>query len=97
MKRPTREDGAGATWRYADLVRRLRGIYTVAVADGAGPLHGSNSFTRRFTGLPPIHGEAAAALEELGAILAAVDREAADLPDWLRELVHEVLEESKPS
>lgn len=94
MKRPTREDGAGATWRYADLVRRLRGIYTVAVADGAGPLNGSNSFTQRFTGLPPIHGEAAAALEDLEAILAAVDREGAGLPDWLRELVRQVFKES---
>ena len=30
---------------YQSLINRLRGIYTVAVDDGAGPLNGENTFT----------------------------------------------------
>lgn len=47
------------------LVDRLRGIYTVPVNDGAGPLNGSDTFARVFDGLPPIQGEAADAIEWL--------------------------------
>lgn len=57
---------------YASLVHRLRGIYTVPVADGAGPLNGSDTFTRRFEGLPPINEEAANAIEHLSEMLAEV-------------------------
>ena len=46
------------------LVDRLRGVYTVPVNDGAGPLNGSDTFTRRFE-TPPIQHEAAARIEAL--------------------------------
>lgn len=63
-EKSTAEDSA-APRCYAELVNRLRGIYTIPVNDGIGPLNGSNTFTRKFDGLPPIHGEAADAIEDL--------------------------------
>lgn len=51
--------------RTETLVNRLRGIYTVPVSDGAGLLNGSDTFTRKFEGLPPINEEAAQAIESL--------------------------------
>lgn len=47
-----------------DLVNRLRGIYTIPVNDGAGPLDGSDTFARAFP-VPPINGEAADEIEQL--------------------------------
>lgn len=55
--------------RRPTLVDRLRGIYTIPVNDGAGPLNGSDTFTQKFEGLPPIHGHAANAIVELLAML----------------------------
>lgn len=52
-----------------DLVNRLRGIYTIPVNDGAGPLDGKDTFTRTFDNLPPIMGEAANRIEALEALL----------------------------
>lgn len=54
------------------LVNRLRGIYTIPVNDGAGPLNGSDTFTRTFDGLPPINEEAAKRIERLEAALQAI-------------------------
>lgn len=54
-----------ATVCSPSLVNRLRGIYTVPVNDGAGLLNGSDTFTRRFDGLPPINEEAAKRIEQL--------------------------------
>lgn len=50
-----------------ELINRLRGIYTIPVNDGAGPLDGKDTFTRKFGGLPPIQGEAADEIERLQA------------------------------
>lgn len=50
---------------FLSLVERLRGVYSIPVNDGAGPLNGQEIVTRQFTGLPPIHGEAADAIEQL--------------------------------
>jgi hypothetical protein len=38
---------------YVALINRLRGIYTIPVNDGAGPLNGSDTFSRKFDGVPP--------------------------------------------
>lgn len=73
-----------------DLVNRLRGIYTIPVNDGAGPLDGKNTFTRTFDNLPPIMGEAADAIERLQrerdnlyrCVQWYADGNHADLPDW---------------
>jgi hypothetical protein len=46
------------------LVERRRGVYTVPINDGAGPLDGSYEFTRTFE-TPPIQHEAAAEIERL--------------------------------
>lgn len=51
------------------LIDRLRGIYTVPVNDGAGPLNGSMEFTRRFPTLP-INVEAAHEIVRLRECLA---------------------------
>lgn len=51
----------------SSLVDRLRGIYTMDVNDGAGPLNGKDTFTQKFEGLPPINEEAAKRIEELEA------------------------------
>jgi hypothetical protein len=51
--------------RKSQLVNRLRGVYHIPVRDGAGPLNGSNTFTREFKGLPPIYGDAANMIEAL--------------------------------
>jgi hypothetical protein len=47
------------------LIDRLRGIYHLPVNDGAGPLNGSYTFSRQFTGQPEIQGEAADVIEAL--------------------------------
>lgn len=61
---------------YSGLVRRLRGIYTIPVNDGAGLLNGKDTFTRVFEGLPPIQKEAADAIEDLMVRLAEAERRA---------------------
>lgn len=50
--------------RFADLIQRLKGIYTVPVSDGGGLLNGRPTFTRQFEPTP-IGLESAAALEFL--------------------------------
>lgn len=55
--------------RVLDLVDRLRGIYTLAVNDGAGLLNGKDTITREFF-VPPIHREAADEIERLRAEVA---------------------------
>lgn len=53
----------------SQIIDRLRGIYTIPVNDGAGPLNGSDTFTRRyFTGA--IQHEAAKRLEKAERDLA---------------------------
>jgi hypothetical protein len=52
----------------SDIVNRLRGIYTVLVNDGAGPLNGSDTFTRTFP-VAPIRKEAADEIERLRAAI----------------------------
>lgn len=69
--------------RGDDMVKRLRGIYTVPVNDGAGPLNGSNEFTRAFD-VPPIQREAADEIERLRAENAAI-RTVADEAELNRE------------
>lgn len=59
----------------SDLVNRLRGIYSIPVEDGAGPLDGKTTFVRKFEGLPPIHGEAADEIERLQALLGKYEYE----------------------
>ena len=50
------------------ICERLRGIYNIPVNDGAGPLNGSNIFTREFPDRPPIQIAAADHIEELRKI-----------------------------
>ena len=52
------------------LVDRLRGIYNIAVNDGAGLLDGKDTYTREF-GTTPIQSEAADRIEQLERELAA--------------------------
>jgi hypothetical protein len=59
------------------LCDRLRGRYTLGVNDGAGPLNGSDTFTREFQ-TPPIQREAAEAIE---ALLAAQTKSMSDKDD----------------
>lgn len=54
------------------LLDRLRGVYTIPVNDGAGPLNGSMTFTRKFPTLP-LNLEAATEIERLRALLATHD------------------------
>ena len=51
-----------------NLLDRLRGKYSVPVADGAGLLDGKDTFVRQFE-TPPISHEAAATIEALRAML----------------------------
>lgn len=51
-----------------NLIDRLRGIYTIPVNDGAGPLNGSDTFTREFP-VSPIQREAADEIERLCSLL----------------------------
>ena len=53
--------------KYRDLINRLRGIYTIPINDGAGPLNGETVYERRcsYANLPPINEEAASAIGEL--------------------------------
>lgn len=60
------------------LVDRLRGVYSVPVNDGAGPLDGKDTFTREFK-TPPIQHEAALEIECLAAELEAARRRVAEL------------------
>jgi len=55
------------------LTDRLRGKYVLAVNDGAGPLNGSNTFTRQFE-TPPIQQEAAEVIEVLTAALKLAEQ-----------------------
>ena len=50
--------------RVLHLVDRLRGIYTLAVDDGCGPLDGSDTFTRKYETDPLLH-QAADCIEAL--------------------------------
>jgi hypothetical protein len=68
------------------LLDRLRGIYTVPVNDGAGPLNGSMTFTRRFPTLP-LNLEAAAEIVRLRADLAAAVERNVKLVDGIREFL----------
>lgn len=52
----------------SSLPERLRGIYRLGVNDGAGPLNGSDTFTREFQ-TPPIQRQAADRIEQLEAEL----------------------------
>lgn len=65
------------------IVNRLRGIYTLGVNDGAGPLDGKDTFTRKFE-TPPIHQEAADAIE---ALLAAQTKSLSDKDDVYSEAI----------
>jgi hypothetical protein len=59
------------------LVDRLRGIYTIPVNDGAGPLNGKMTFTPEEPFfVPPIQKEAADEIERLRAALALAEDEA---------------------
>lgn len=51
-------DGTPTAAEVRELANRLRGVYTVPVRDGAGPLNGTGTFTREFQ-TPPIQHEAA--------------------------------------
>lgn len=53
------------------LIQRLRGIYTVQVNDGAGPIDGKTTHTRKFE-VAPICLEAAARIEQLEAVLLKI-------------------------
>lgn len=70
-------------FRRSTLVNRLRGIYTIPVDDGAGPLNGSDTFT----GLPAINEEAAREIERLqtqvDAINKRIDKDGQDVTDLL--------------
>ena len=55
----------------SDLVKRLRGIYTVPISDGCGPLDGKSEFTRTFK-TPLIQHEAAARIEALEKQVASI-------------------------
>ncbi len=56
------------------LIDRLRGIYVIPVNDGAGPLNGSNEFTRRFA-VGKINLEAAEEILRLRKALATQQAE----------------------
>jgi hypothetical protein len=59
------------------LVDRLRGIYTVPVRDGAGPLNGKTTFTRTFA-VGPINMQAASEIEKLRTLILKLLHDAAD-------------------
>ena len=54
-----------AEYPHLRLTDRLRGIYHLPVNDGAGPLNGSHTFSRQFSGQPEIQYEAADVIEAL--------------------------------
>jgi hypothetical protein len=56
----------------ANLLNRLRGIYTVPITDGGGSINGSMEFTREFP-VPPINKEAAELIESLGQRIAQLE------------------------
>ena len=72
---------------YTALIDRLRGIYTIRVNDGAGPLNGKDTFTREFDNLPPINKHAACALEKLASHIY----ETKESPPELHDLAAKVL------
>jgi hypothetical protein len=76
---------------YVALINRLRGIYTIPVNDGAGPLNGSDTFSRKFDGVPPINGYAADALYRLATWVHGNS----DSPPELHDLSAKVL--NRPS
>jgi len=55
----------------SDLVNRLRGIYTMPINDGGGPIDGKDTFSRTFE-TAPIQHEAANRIEELEKELAEI-------------------------
>ena len=59
----------------SDLIERLRGKYVIPINDGAGPLDGSMEFIRQFP-TPPIHHEAADALESQAKRIAELEPQA---------------------
>lgn len=74
---------------YTDLINRLSGIYRIPIKDGLGAVGAGeepdnpNEFVRKFEGLPPIHGEAAAALRELTERIENARQEASEThTDW---------------
>ena len=69
------------SFRRSTLVNRLRGIYTIPVDDGAGPLNGSDTFTREFTGLPAINEEAAKEIERLQSRVTELEAAIAEVFD----------------
>lgn len=71
--------------RVLDLVDRLRGIYTLAVNDGAGPLNGKDTYTESFP-VPPIQKEAADEIERLRAIVAKAADAVSIMEKALRQL-----------
>lgn len=83
-----------ATCSSSSLVDRLRGIYTMDVNDGAGPLNGKDTFTRKFEGLPPINEEAAKRIEELEEQLSeastSIPPEVLDLVRFMCSTWHEI-------
>ena len=79
---PTEQaDSSGSNACSTSLVNRLRGIYTVPVDDGAGLLNGSDTFTRKFDGLPPINEEAAKRIEQLESDLELAKEKIARLEE----------------
>jgi len=62
----------------SDLIERLRGKYVIPINDGAGPLDGSMEFIRQFP-TPPIHHEAADALEANAKRIAELEADNARL------------------
>lgn len=57
--------------RILKLTDRLRGIYTIPVADGAGLLNGKDTFTQEFP-VPRINIEAAEEIERLQGLIRKV-------------------------
>lgn len=81
----------------AGLVERLNGVYRVPITDGLGAVGSGeepdnpNEFVQRFE-TPPIHKEAAAAIQslvarnaELRAEIAALKKEASKFAEWVQD------------
>lgn len=71
--------------RVLDLVDRLRGIYTLAVNDGAGLLNGKDTYTESFPVLP-IQKEAADEIERLRKINTKAINAVEIMEDALKQL-----------
>lgn len=70
--------------RHLQLVDRLRGHYHLPVDDGLGPLNGSYTFSRSFSGQPEIQLNAADRIEALESGQADFDLSTDDLIKQLR-------------